>query len=138
MTFLLDTNAVIGLLEGRPPAVRERFRQRSAEGADFALSSIVLYELWFGVARSGRPEQNAQRLRVLLSGGMSIEPFDEQDAAEAGRVRAELARGGRPIGPYDVLIAGQALRLGATVVTANVGEFARVPGLSWEDWAEPG
>lgn len=138
MMYLLDTNAAIGLLNGRPPAVRERFRHQSAEGADFTVSSIVLFELWFGVAKSARPEQNAERLRVFLSGGMSVEPFDEQDAAEAGRLRADLARRGSPIGPYDVLIAGQALRLGATVVTANVGELARVPDLSWEDWAALG
>ena len=136
--YLLDTNAVIGLLNGPPTAVRERFRRRSSEGADMAVSSIVLFELWYGVARSAHPERNAERLEAFLSGVVAVALFDAQDAAEAGRLRVRLARQGSPIGPYDVLIAAQALVRGATVVTANVAEFARVPALSWEDWAAVG
>jgi len=94
----------------------------------------VLYELWYGVARSGRRRENAERLRVFLSGNIDVVPFSEEDAVAAGELRATLEAAGTPIGPYDVLIAGQALRSGATLVTANVSEFARVQGLAWQDW----
>lgn len=57
------------------------------------------------------------------------------DPREAGTVRAELETAGKPIGAYDVLIAGQARRRGVTLVTSNVSEFDRVAGLKWEDWA---
>ena len=94
----------------------------------------MLFELWYGIARSQRRRQNANLLRTFLSGPLTIVPFDEDDAATAGELRAALAAAGTPIGPYDLLIAAQALRTGATLVTANVSEFARVQGLIWEDW----
>ena len=71
---------------------------------------------------------------MFLSGNIDVAPFDAQDAAVAGDLRAALEAAGTPIGPYDVLIAAQALRSGATLVTANVSEFARVHGLVWQDW----
>lgn len=138
MNYLLDTNAVIALLENRPPAVRTRFRRVAARGNTIAVSSIVLYELWYGVARSGRRRENAERLRVFLSGNISVTQFDAEDAMTAGDLRANLERVGTPIGPYDLLIAAQALRGGSTLVTANVSEFVRVRGLSWQDWSAPG
>ena len=76
-----------------------------------------------------------QRLRAFLAGPLEWTLFDEEDAREAGAVRAELEIAGRPIGAYDVLIAGQARRRGATIVTSDVGELDRVTGLKWEDWA---
>jgi len=85
-------------------------------------------------ARSERRRENAERLRVFLSGNIDIVPFDEEDAVAAGDLRAALEGGGTPIGPYDVLIAAQALRTRATLVTANVSEFARVRDLLWQDW----
>jgi tRNA(fMet)-specific endonuclease VapC len=94
-----------------------------------------LYELWYGVARCQRRHENAERLRVFLSGNINVVPFDEEDAATAGDLRAALEQAGTPIGPYDLLIATQALRSGATLVTANVSEFARVHGLVWQDWS---
>jgi tRNA(fMet)-specific endonuclease VapC len=93
-----------------------------------------LYELWYGVARSERRRENAERLRVFLSGNITVVPFEEEDAATAGELRATLEGAGTPIGPYDLLIAAQALRSGATLITANVSEFARVHGLDWQDW----
>ena len=86
------------------------------------------------VARSHHRHKNAERLRVFLSGNVATLQFDEQDAPIAGQLRRALEAAGMPIGPYDLLIAAQALRTGATLVTANVAEFARVPGLAWEDW----
>ena len=137
MSYLLDTNAVIGLLTNRPPAVRERLRRISPTALPLAISSIVLFELWYGVARSRHRAENTERLRGFMSGQVTIVGFEEEDAVIAGDVRAELERAGTPIGPYDLLIAAQALRSGSTLVTANVAEFRRVPDLAWEDWTVP-
>lgn len=134
MSYLLDTNAVIALLENKPPIFRKRFRRAVSRNAEITVSSIVVYELWYGVARSERRRENAERLRLFLSGAIDVAPFTAEDAVAAGDLRATLEAEGAPIGPYDVLIAAQALRSNATLVTANVSEFARVPGLSWQDW----
>ncbi|HEX5997902.1 MAG TPA: type II toxin-antitoxin system VapC family toxin [Hyphomicrobiaceae bacterium] len=134
MSYLLDTNAVIALLRDEPAIFRKRLRRAVSRGAAIAVSSIVLYELWYGVARSARRRENAERLRVFLSGGIEVSAFDEEDAKTAGELRATLEGAGTPIGPYDLLIAAQALRTGATLVTANVAEFTRVPDLQWQDW----
>jgi tRNA(fMet)-specific endonuclease VapC len=134
VSYLLDTNAVIALLRDRPAEVRARLRSAVSDGASIVVSSIVLYELWYGVARSERRRENAERLRAFLSGNIGIIAFDEEDAAIAGDLRAALEADGAPIGPYDLLIAAQALRSQTTLVTANVSEFARIPGLNWEDW----
>lgn len=122
------------LLKNQPPIVRTRLRRVASRGAAIAVSSVVLYELWYGVARSERRRENAERLRVFLSGNITVVPFEEEDAATAGELRATLEGAGTPIGPYDLLIAAQALRSGATLITANVSEFARVHGLDWQDW----
>jgi tRNA(fMet)-specific endonuclease VapC len=135
VSYLLDTNAVIALLTNRPSTVRERLREIPTTESQLAVSSIVLFELWYGVARSRHRADNTQRLRSFMSGAVTVLPFEEEDAAMAGDLRAELERGGTPIGPYDLLIAAQALRAKATLVTANVSEFRRVPGLNWEDWS---
>ena len=135
MNYLLDINAVIALINDRPKLVRSRLRLAASRNAWIGVSSVALYELWYGLARSDRRRENAERLRVFLSGNISVVPFDEEDAETAGDVRAELERAGTPIGPYDLLIAAQALRSGATLVTANVSEFARVRGLAWQDWS---
>ena len=134
MNYLLDTNAVVALLRSKPVGVRERYRQAEAAGACLAVSSIVLFELWYGVEKSGRAKENSERLRVLLSGDLDLLDFDDEDAQTAGRIRAALESAGTPIGAYDLLIAGQALRRGLTVVTANTSKISRVSGLSWEDW----
>ena len=135
MSYLLDTNAVIALLKGEPAVFRKRLRRVISKGATVAVSSVVLYELWYGVARSGRQRENGERLRVFLSGGIAVHAFTEEDAVTAGDLRVALETAGTPIGPYDLLIAAQALRNNATLVTANVAEFARVPGLRWQNWA---
>ncbi len=135
MIYLLDTNAVIAVLKGQPVAVRTRLKRVAPKATAIALSSIVLFELWYGVARSERRRENTERLRIFLSGAVSVIPFDADDAATAGEVRAALEAAGKPIGPYDLLIAAQTLRLGATLVTANASECSRVRGLAWQDWA---
>lgn len=137
MSYLLDTNACIALINGRPEVVRERFREVLNQGARVAVSSVTHFELWYGVAKSARVEANTERLSVFL-GPLEILPFDEEDARLAGAVRADLERAGRPIGAYDLLLAGQALRHELILVTANTGEFERVRGLRLENWAAAG
>lgn len=134
-TYLLDTNACTALIHGTPKEVRRRFQRAVVKKAIILLSSVVAFELWYGVAKSQRKESNTQRLDAFLAGPLEWTLFDDEDAREAGTVRAELETAGKPIGAYDVLIAGQARRRGATLVTSNVGEFDRVTGLKWEDWA---
>ncbi len=135
--YLLDTNACIALINGAPGEVRRRFQRALARQATILLSSVVAFELWYGVAKNRHKEFNAQRLGTFFAGPLEWTPFDDQDAREAGTLRAELEATGRPIGAYDVLLAGQARRLGVTLVTSNVREFERVAGLRWEDWAAP-
>ena len=135
MTYLLDTDACIALISGTPKEVRRRFQRAIAKEATMLVSSVVAFELWYGVAKSRRKEANTQRLEAFFAGPLEWTPFDEEDAHEAGRVRAELEIAGKPIGAYDVLIAGQARRRGATLVTSNAGECDRVTGLKWQDWA---
>jgi tRNA(fMet)-specific endonuclease VapC len=135
MNYLLDTNACIAVINGRPERVRARLAKEVEGKAELAVSSIVLHELWYGVAKSSRAEANARRLAAFLAGPIDLVPFDDGDARTAGRLRASLESEGRPIGAYDLLIAGQALRRNLILVTANVREFRRVRGLVWEDWA---
>ena len=138
MTFLLDTNACIALINGRPEAVRRRFSRVSAGDDVIATSAVVLFELWYGVAKSQHLKANAERIATFLSGPLEVMDFTAEDAEHSGRVRAALEGLGKPIGAYDLLIAGQALRYKATLVTANSSEFARVRGLRLQDWAAPG
>jgi tRNA(fMet)-specific endonuclease VapC len=134
-TYLLDTNACIALINGSEINVRRRFQRAVARESVILLSSIVVFELWYGVAKSQRKDSNTQRLEAFLAGPLEWALFDEDDARAAGTVRAELEAVGKPVGAYDVLLAGQARRRGATLVTSNTKEFARVQGLKWKDWA---
>jgi tRNA(fMet)-specific endonuclease VapC len=134
-TYLLDTNACIAVIKGTEVNVRRRLKRAVARDSVILLSSIVAFELWYGVAKSQRKDSNTQRLETFLGGPLEWALFDEDDARAAGTVRAELEAVGRPVGAYDVLLAGQARRRGATLVTSNTKEFARVQGLKWEDWA---
>ena len=129
----IDTNVAIGLLKERPASILTRFWQ-AAERDVIALSIIELFELQFGVENSGLPARNARRLADFLELPISVLPFGEADAEHAADIRADLKRRGTPIGPYDVLIAAQARCRGATLVTANTREFARVSALTLEDW----
>jgi tRNA(fMet)-specific endonuclease VapC len=134
MTYFFDTNACIALIKGSNPQVRNRFQSVLATNARLLVSSIVVFELWYGVAKSVQKEKNKTQLEAFLAAPIEVISFDEEDAISAGEHRAMLEAIGRPISAYDLLIAGQALRRGWTLVTANVSEFSRVKGLSWEDW----
>jgi len=137
VTHLLDTNACIAIINGRPADVRQHFQKACESDISLVTSSVVAFELWYGVAKSQRPDANAERLRVFFSGPIDVVELDADDARQAGEVRAALEAIGRPIGAYDLLIAGQALRRGWRLVTANCGEFGRVADLDWEDWTVP-
>ena len=137
MSYLLDTNACIALINGAPALVRSRFQKAADSGTKIHVASVVTFELWYGVANSARPALNAQRLATFLSGPVTVLPFEDEDSRIAGSIRASLEVGGKPIGAYDVLIAGQAVARQLTLVTANVSEFSGVKGLSWQDWAKP-
>ena len=134
-TYLLDTNACIALINGNEANVRRRFQGAVARDSVILVSSIVAFELRYGVAKNQRKDSNTQRLEAFLAGPLEWTLFDEEDARAVGTVHAELEAIGKPIGAYDVLLAGQARRNGATLVTSNANEFARVVGLKWEDWA---
>ena len=135
VNYLLDINACIALINGKPSSVRSRFRRATAEGGNVYIPSIVVFELWYGVAKSSQPETNRQRLAAFLAGPIAPLAFDDDDAKSAGAIRAALEAVGKPIGAYDLLIAGQALQRRFTLVTANVKGFARVKGLAWQDWS---
>lgn len=123
-------------MNGAPVAVRIRFDKAIRGNSQIYISSIVSFDLWYGIAKSARIEINTRRLEALLSSSVVSLPFDNEDSRAAGSIRASLEAAGRPIGAYDYLIAGQALARQLTLVTANVSEFSRVKGLSWQDWAK--
>jgi tRNA(fMet)-specific endonuclease VapC len=136
VNYLLDTNVCIPLINGTFSQVRRRYFQAGGRGALPATSSIVAHELWYGVAKSGRVVQNANRLATFLDRAVTVLEYSEQDARAAGEIRAELERQGQRIGEYDTLIAGQAFARNLILVTANTREFGRVKGLVVEDWTE--
>ena len=118
----------------RVPSIRHRLAEQLRLGTEIGFPVIALFELRYGYARSDRRSESDRLLTEFLAPGIAILPFEAEDAAHAGDIRAELESKGRPIGHYDYLIAAQARRRGATLVTANVREFARVPGLLVADW----
>jgi tRNA(fMet)-specific endonuclease VapC len=131
----LDTNAVIALINGSSTPVRARLAVALQMREVVAISIVVLFELRYGAAKSANPRRASHHIDDFLSGPIQVLDFEQDDAEEAGDIRAALERAGTPIGPYDVLIAGQARRRGAILVTANQREFTRVPRLKTEDWA---
>lgn len=132
--YSLDTNTCIDLIRGQNSKIRQHFAQAVKAGHTISLCSIALHELSFGAARSQNPERSRNALDVFLS-GVAVLDFNEDDAQAAGEVRAQLSKVGKIIGPFDTLIAGQALRRKLIVVSANLGEFKRVPGLTVENWS---
>lgn len=135
MSYLLDTNVFIELLSERSPRVRQRSTEAIESNTMIYLSTIVEFELLYDVHKSVRAEANRRRLNLLLGSELLFLPFDREDAATAGRLRAVLEQTKQSIGAYDLLIAAQAVRRGLTLITANVREFARVEGLVWQDWS---
>ena len=133
MRYLLDTNACIALLNGSPPLLVDRVRRHTS--SEFGLPAPVTCELYYGAFKSQYTSRNLELLDYIA---FEVVPFDAADARAAGAVRANLEAIGRPIGPLDTLIAGQALARGLILVTANTQEFVRVEGLHCEDWSISG
>lgn len=131
----LDTNIVIGIVNGRSSSLRHRLGEQTRAGTAVGLPVVALFEMRYGFAKRDRREQSELLLEKFLSLGVEVLAFETEDARHAGDIRAYLEIRGTPIGPYDVLIAAQARRRGATLVTANLREFARVPGLMVMDWS---
>ena len=133
MTYMLDSNAVT-LVTARPSTgVARKFANALPQGV--CMSAIVAFEAHYGFALNTRRNEHEQRFAALLRRGVSIVPFDEDDALTAGTLAAALRASGTNMGAYDLLIAAQALRVGSTLVTSDAG-FARVDGLKTEDWSK--
>lgn len=131
ITHLLDTNVAISLLAGKSEPLLRRVLAHSP--GSLAFSVVVVHELYYGAHKSQRVEHNLESVRLLLR-DFAVLDLDQRDAIVAGEIRAALAREGRPIGPFDLLLAGQAKARDLTMVTNNVREFERVAGLRVEDW----
>ena len=127
MHWLLDANAVIAMLNDPQGGVARRARHP----ADVGVSVLIIHELYDGAFFSARAAQNAAVVDALC---FTVLPFEKEDARSAGEIRAHLRRKGTPIGPYDVLIAGQAVARKLVLITHNRREFTRVPGPRTEDW----
>jgi len=130
LKYMLDTNIVIYTMKNKPASVREAFKKHDGR---MCISSITYMELVYGAERSSNPERNLTSLEGFVA-RMDVLPLDDSAAVHAGQIRAELAKQGTPIGPYDQLIAGHARSLGLVLVTNNEKEFLRVSGLRLENW----
>lgn len=133
MKYLLDTCVISDFVRGEPGTLR---RIKATSPALLAISSITAMEIEYGLCLNPeRGEKLAKPLGILLD-RLAMVPFDREDALAAAGLRATLRRAGTPVGAYDVLLAGCALRRGLIFVTANTGEFARIQGLGLENWRE--
>jgi tRNA(fMet)-specific endonuclease VapC len=130
LTYLLDTNTCIYAIK-REPAVLRRLQEHSPD--DLGVSAITVAELWFGAAKSSRPQKTRASVDAFLK-PFEILPFASEAAEEYAQIRAQLEKAGLPIGERDLLIAAIAKSRRLTVVTHNVREFSRVNGLKVEDW----
>ena len=127
---MLDSNILIYTIKNRPKKVREAFKKHSEF---LAMSTITLGELIYGAEKSAQSVRNLADIEALAA-RLDVVPFDSEAAIHFGQVRAELAKSGKIIGPYDLMIAGHARSRGLILVTNNMREFKRVPGLRVENW----
>jgi|SRR4051794_22937590 len=130
LQYMLDTNICIYVIKNRPAELREQF-DRLAE--QICISTITLAELYFGVEKSNRRIQNLQAVEQFVA-RLEALPFSAEAAAHYGQLRAELERAGEPAGPHDMLIGAHARSAGLIIVTNNLREFERIPGLRVENW----
>ena len=129
--FMLDTNIVIYTIKNKPTKVRETFKKHADQ---MCISSVTLMELIYGAERSSRPEENLKTIEGLAA-RLDGFPYEDEAAAHTGQIRSDLAKVGKPIGPYDNMIAGHARSRGLILVTNNENEFKRVSGLRLINWA---
>jgi len=132
MKLMLDTNVCIYLIKEHPPSVLERFASHAV--GDIGISVMTLAELEYGVSKSSRPARNREALDQFIA-PLELASFDRRATAAYGKLRSTLEKKGQSIGSMDLLIAAHALSLDVRLITRNVREFGRVPGLSVEDWA---
>jgi tRNA(fMet)-specific endonuclease VapC len=132
LRYMLDTDICIFVLRNRPAELRQKFRRFEDE---LCISAITVGELFYGVERSARRIENRRAVEELI-GNLTVLPFATRGAAHFAQLRAELTRAGVVCGPYDMLIAGHARSEDLTVVTNNVREFRRIPGLQVENWLQ--
>jgi tRNA(fMet)-specific endonuclease VapC len=133
MKYLLDTNICIYVIRKKPPQVLQKFYAHHP--GEIGISVITVAELQHGVYKSSQSEQSAKALAQFLL-PLTVLDFTSEAAKIYGEIRAQLEKQGMSIGPLDLFIAAHALQLNLTVVTNNVGEFLRVPGLRVENWAK--
>ncbi|MGO4871181.1 MAG: PIN domain-containing protein [Roseiarcus sp.] len=133
--FCLDADVVVYALNRRKPRIADRLSAELKAGAALIVPAIVLFELDAAIAKGERREERRAMLEEFLSAGIATPAFDADDAREAGDIAAFLEQLGEPIGPFATLVAAQARRRGATLVTTKTREFERVPGLVVENWA---
>jgi tRNA(fMet)-specific endonuclease VapC len=131
LKYMLDTNIVIYTMKSRPHRVKKHFVQNEGR---MCISAVTLGELAFGAEHSQHVERNLADIEAFAA-RLEVLPFDSSAATHFGRIRAALYATGRPIGPYDMMIAGHARASGLILVTNNLREFQRLPGLLLEDWA---
>lgn len=136
MNYFLDTSACVAILRRKPQSVRTEAEKTIRQGSTLVISSVVLHELWYGVFKGSRVDENVWQLQAFLAWGIEVVDFDEDDARFSGKIRAELEASGNRIGAYDTLIGGQCLRYGFTLVTNNLSEFSRIAGLICVDWSK--
>lgn len=131
MMYLLDTNMCIYLMKNTYPCLAQKIL--SLNPNDIAISSVTVFELEYGAAKSSRSNQTRTNLRFFLA-PFTVIPFDSSDAIIAGEIRSQLEKKGTPIGPYDLPIASQGISKKMIVVTHNTDEFSHVPNINIEDW----
>lgn len=131
MTWLLDTNVCIRIINGRSTVARQRLLSHPA--GEIIVCSIVRAELFYGASKSQTPDATRRKQELFLKPFTSL-PFDDVAATTYGKVRADLELAGTPIGPLDLQIAAIALAHQLTLVTHNMREFSRIPQLQLEDW----
>jgi tRNA(fMet)-specific endonuclease VapC len=132
LKYMLDTNMVIYTMKNRPEQVKVRFNRHDGQ---MAISSVTLGELVFGAEHSRQVERNLADIEAMIA-RIEVLSFDNSAAYHFGRIRSALYHIGQPIGPYDMMIAAHARSSGLVLVTNNVKEFERVPGLLFENWCE--
>jgi len=130
LEYMLDTNICIYVIKNRPTALRERFDQLAEA---LCISVITLAELLYGVEKSARRTPNLQAVEQFTA-RLEVVPFSPRAAAHFGQIRAELAKLGTLCGAYDMLIGAHARSEGLMLVTNNVREFQRIPGLLVVNW----
>lgn len=130
LQFMLYTNICIYVMNEHPKGLREKFNRLTGQ---ICISSIALAELRFGAEKSARRTENLETITQFVS-RLDVLPFDEKAAAHYGEIRAALVRSGKPAGPHDMLIGAHARAENLIVVTNNIREFERMPGVRTENW----